>query len=94
MKYIKDSYSSRLLNSPEINVDSTWLRRNRGFPGSSGVKNLSAMQEPREMWVGSIPGSGRSPGGGYGNLLLYPSLENPMDRGAWQVMAIGLQSRI
>ena len=49
MKYIKDSYSSRLLNSPEINVDSTWLRRNRGFPGSSEVKNLSAMQEPREM---------------------------------------------
>ena len=34
--------------------------------------------------VGSIPGSGRSPGGGNGNLLQYSSLENPMDRGAWQ----------
>ena len=33
--------------------------------------------------MGSIPGSGRSPGGGHGNLLLYSSLENPMDRGAW-----------
>ena len=30
----------------------------------------------------SIPGSGRSPGGGHGNPLLYSCLENPMDRGA------------
>ena len=33
---------------------------------------------------GSIPGSGRSPGGGHGNPLQYSCLENPMDRGAWQ----------
>ena len=33
--------------------------------------------------TGSIPGSGRSPGGGHGNPLQYSSLENPMDRGAW-----------
>ena len=33
---------------------------------------------------GSIPGSGRSPGGGNGNPLQYSHLENPMDRGAWQ----------
>ena len=31
----------------------------------------------------SIPGSGRSPRGGHGNLLQYSCLENPMDRGAW-----------
>ena len=31
---------------------------------------------------GSIPGSGRSPGEGNGNLLQYSCLENPMDRGA------------
>ena len=30
---------------------------------------------------GTIPGSGRSPGGGYGNPLQYSCLENPMDRG-------------
>ena len=29
-----------------------------------------------------IPGSGRSPGGGQGNLLQYSCLENPMDRGS------------
>ena len=34
--------------------------------------------------VGSIPGSGRSLGGGHGNLLQYSSLESCMDRGAWQ----------
>ena len=34
--------------------------------------------------VGLIPGSGRSPGGGDGNPLQYPFLENPVDRGAWQ----------
>ena len=33
--------------------------------------------------AGSIPGSGRSPGGENGNPLQYSCLENPMDRGAW-----------
>ena len=33
--------------------------------------------------VGSIPGSGRSPGGGNSNLLQYSCLENPMDRAWW-----------
>ena len=32
----------------------------------------------------SIPGSGRSPGGGHGNPLQYSCLENPMDTGAWR----------
>ena len=33
---------------------------------------------------GSIPGWGRSPGGGNGNPLQYSCLENPMDRGSWR----------
>ena len=33
--------------------------------------------------MGSIPGSGRSPGGGHGNPLQYSCLDNPMDRGSW-----------
>ena len=37
--------------------------------------------------VGSVPGSGRSPGEGNGNPLEYSGLENPMDRGAWQATA-------
>ena len=34
--------------------------------------------------AGSIPGLGKSPGGGHGNPLQYSCLENPVDRGAWQ----------
>ena len=40
--------------------------------------------------TGSIPGLGRSPGGGQGNPLPYSCLENPMDRGAWQATAHGV----
>ena len=34
--------------------------------------------------LGSIPGLGRSPGGGHGNTLQRSCLENPVDRGAWR----------
>ena len=46
------------------------------------VKNQPA-DEGNVRDVGSIPGSGRSPGGGHGNLLQYSCLKNPIDRGAW-----------
>ena len=36
------------------------------------------------------PSSRGSPGGGHGNPLLYSCLENPMDRGAWQVTVHGV----
>ena len=38
--------------------------------------------------LGSIPGSGRSPGEGNGNPLQYYCLENPMDGGAWWVHGV------
>ena len=50
-----------------------------GFPGSSDSK-ASAYNAGN---LGSIPGSGRSPGGGNGNPLQHSCLENPMDGGAW-----------
>ena len=40
------------------------------------VKNLPA-NAGNARDAGSIPGSGRSPGGGHGNPLQYPCLENP-----------------
>ena len=40
--------------------------------------------------LGSIPGSGKSPGGGNGNPLRCSCLENPMDRGAWQATVPGV----
>ena len=39
--------------------------------------------------VGSIPGSGRPPGGGNGNPFQYSGLENSLDRGAWQSIVHG-----
>ena len=47
------------------------------------IKNPSAnVGDLRD--AGSVPGLGRSPGGGHGNPLQYSCLENPMDKGAWQ----------
>ena len=50
------------------------------------AKNLPANAGDR----GSIPGSGRSPGGRNGNPLQYSRLENSMDRGDWQATVHGL----
>ena len=46
------------------------------------IKNLPATSEDVRD-IGSIPGSGRFPGGKHLNPLQYSYLENPMDRGAW-----------
>ena len=40
--------------------------------------------------IGSIPGSGRSPGGGHGNPLQCSCLENPMVRGSWRATVHGV----
>ena len=63
-----------------------------GFQVALAVKNPSANAgDVRD--VGSIPGSRRSPGGGHGNPLQYPCLENPTDRGAGGLQPVGSQSR-
>ena len=41
--------------------------------------------------LGSIPGSGRSPGEGNGNPLQYPCLEKPMGGGAWWATVHGVE---
>ena len=52
------------------------------------VKNLPANAgDIRDM--SSIPGSGRSSGGGHGKPLQYSYLENPIDKGAWQATVHG-----
>ena len=56
-----------------------------GFPGDSVVKNLLANAGD----VGSIPGSGRSPGEGNGNPFQSSCLGNLIDRGAWQATVWG-----
>ena len=58
----------------------------RGFPGGSdGKESACNMGDP-----GSIPGSGRYPGEGSGNLLQYSCLKNPMDKGAWWAIVHGI----
>ena len=60
-----------------------------GFPGGSVVKSPPA-SAGNTGDASSIPGSGRSPGGGNGNPLQDSFLENPMDRGAWQATVHGV----
>ena len=72
----------------------SWQRREmrkgvgagRVFPIAQTVKNLPAMQEN----LGSIPGSGRSPGEGSGIPHQYFCLGNPMDREAWWATVHGV----
>ena len=53
------------------------------------VKNpLANSRDIRD--TGSVPGSGRSPGGEHGNPLQHSCLENPMDRGAWWATVHGV----
>ena len=56
-----------------------------GFPGDSMVKNAPASAGD----ASSIPGVGRSPGGGHGNPLQYSYLGNPKDRGSCRATVHG-----
>ena len=73
--YIKIGMIQRRLAWPLHKDDTQIVKRSLffGFPGGSEVK--------ASAWnvgdLGSIPGSGRSPGEGRGNLLQYSCLENP-----------------
>ena len=52
------------------------------FPGGLAKKNPTAnVGDARDL--GSIPGSGRSPGGGNGNPFQYSCLKNSTERGSW-----------
>ena len=60
-----------------------------GFSGDTVGENLPAYARD----LGTIPGLGRSPGGGNGNPLQSSCLKNPMDRGAWWATVHGIFSR-
>ena len=59
-----------------------------GFPGGSVDNEPACRADAGDMNL--IPGLGRSPRGGYSNLLQYSCLENPRDRGAWQATVHGV----
>ena len=82
------SAASQFYDSVRALITSTYLNMSNhlckvigivGFRGGS-VGNESACHAKD---LGLIPGLGRSPGGGHGNLLQHSCLENTMDRGAW-----------
>ena len=54
-------------------------KRSKGFLGGSNGEESACNAGD----LSSIPGLGRSPGGGHGNPLQYSCLENPMEGGAW-----------
>ena len=64
----------------------TWasLEEAQGKESAEGKESACSAGDP-----GSVPGWGRSPGGGNGNPLQDSCLENPMDRGAWRATVHG-----
>ena len=60
--------------------------RFQSFPGGSVVKNLPMNAGDTD----SIPGLGRSPARGHGNVFQYSCWDNPMDREAWRATVHGV----
>ena len=70
---------------------SFFLCRHNGLPRWHSVKNPSTNVGDRDAGdMGSIPGSGRSPGVGNDNPCQYSCLKNPTDRGAWRATVLGV----
>ena len=70
----------------EINLKKNIYIHTLNFPGGSDSRDsVCNAGDP-----GSIPGSGRSPGGGNGNPLHYSCFRNPMNRGAWRATVLGV----
>ena len=70
-------------NPQSLSLQQTWTCSWAWSPAqlASQVALEVSAGDVRDM--GSIPGLGRSPGGGHGNPFQYSCLENPTDRGAW-----------
>ena len=78
-------YLGHSIRAKDIPKSNAWW----AFPGGSVVKNMPANAGDG----GSIPGLGRSPGGGNGNPLQYSCLGNPMGRGAWWAAVHGVTKK-
>ena len=80
------SYHTKLCTELFYLLNVAFYRQTMGFPGGSDSKESACSAGDRV----SIPGLGRSPGEGNGNLLQYSCLGNPMDRGASQATVHGV----
>ena len=93
---MKDKVLGRGRGSPNLHVlTNLEVLQNASFgvfmvtPGGSEVK--ASARNVGDL--GSIPGSGRSPGEGTDNPLQYSCLENPRDGGAWWAAIYGIRVR-
>ena len=66
----------------------------QGFPGDGANGEEPACPCRRRKRRGFSPWLGRSPGGGHGNPLQYPCLENSKDRGAWWAAVCGVEKSL
>ena len=76
-------YCVSLYSLPSALPNYIWIIRPLGFPGAASGKEFTCADAGDRRDMGSVPGLGRSPGGGHGNPSQYSCLENPMDKGAW-----------
>ena len=67
-----------------------YLISNKQIAGASHLALVVKNPPANEGEADSIPGLGRSPGGGNANPLQYSCLENSMDRGAWWATVHGV----
>ena len=88
----KHSHAGHRVSTDEFERDTT----QSVFSGNKGPSSLQTggLEDKASACnagdLGSIPGLGRSPGEGNGNLLQYSCLENPMDAGAWGATVHGV----
>ena len=66
------------------------LYQNYQLINIQGVRKIESHHFITSLDPGFIPGLGRSPGEGNGNLLQYSCLGNPMGRGAWRATVHGV----
>ena len=88
-----DSLPTKPPGKPYISIDlhtCIYVYINIGFPSDSVGKETICNAGDSD----SIPGCGRSPGGGNSNPPEYSCLENPMDRGAWQAIVHGVAESV
>ena len=95
LECLTQDYTSKIkgtLPLPEIHLVMSPRKKKVGggfLRGSGGKESTCSAGD-----LGSIPGSGRSPGEGNGYPLKYSCLENPMDRGTWWAVVHGVTKTV
>ena len=84
----QEAFNVHLNNRAHLRGTAATMHLPRRRSGNESARNAGDPEDAED--AGSIPRSGRSPGGGNGNPLQHSQLENTMDRGAWQAAVHGV----